>query len=84
MLGILSRSLGSLDRVSCWLMVSSLVNPTLAMFSDWCWSTPVRNYPPFWRRALPLGMADCGAPEWTICTAQLMSIEAALAALNER
>jgi hypothetical protein len=54
------------------------------MFSDWCWSTPVRNYPPFWRRALPLGMADCGAPEWTICTAQLMSIEAALAALNER
>ena len=26
MLGSLSRSLGSLDRVSCWLMVSSLVN----------------------------------------------------------
>ena len=26
MLGSLSRSLGSLDRVSCWLMVSGLVN----------------------------------------------------------
>jgi len=29
MLGSLSRSLGSLDRVSCWLMVSGLVNADL-------------------------------------------------------